>query len=105
MLTVALCSLRALRIGVDLGLSPVDAFIADRGEDRSARLFAATGGDDYALLAAIPAEIDPNLTLCLPSAPSIACIGTLVAGTDLSLADKDGPITLPEQLGHEHRAF
>ena len=27
--------------------------------DREARLVAATGGDDYALLAALPAELDP----------------------------------------------
>jgi thiamine-monophosphate kinase len=91
---------------VDLDALPLSpAFIAKRGDDRSARLFAATGGDDYALLAALPPELDPNLTLCLPSAPSIACIGSLVAGAALSLADDDGPVPLPEHLGHEHRAF
>ena len=91
---------------VELEALPLsDAFIADRGNYRSARLFAATGGDDYALLAALPPEVDPNLTLCLPSTPSIACIGTLVAGEILSLADADGPVSLPEHLGHEHRAF
>jgi thiamine-monophosphate kinase len=85
-----------------LPLSP--EFIANRGSDRSARLFAATGGDDYALLAALPPDLDLNLTLCLPSAPSIACIGSLVAGENLSLADAEGPVPLPEHLGHEHRA-
>ena len=91
---------------VDLQAPPLsEAFIAKRGADRSARLFAATGGDDYALLAAIPPGIDPNLTLCLPSSPSIACIGSLVAGVNLSLADAEGPVPLPEHLGHEHRAF
>jgi len=91
---------------VDLNALPLStAFIAQRGDDRSSRLFAATGGDDYALLAALPPELDPNLTLCLPSAPSIACIGSLVAGAALSLTDDDGPVPLPEHLGHEHRAF
>ncbi|HMI39732.1 MAG TPA: thiamine-phosphate kinase [Sphingomicrobium sp.] len=91
---------------VDLNALPLSiTFIARRGDDRSARLFAATGGDDYALLVALPAEVDPNLTLCLPSAPSIACIGSLVAGAALSLTDDDGPVPLPEHLGHEHRAF
>jgi len=90
---------------IDLDALPLSpAFIAKRGDDRSARLFAATGGDDYALLAALPPDVDPNLTLCLPSAPSIACIGSLVAGNILSLADDDGPVPLPEHLGHEHRA-
>jgi thiamine-monophosphate kinase len=91
---------------VDLEALPLsDAFIAKRGDDRSARLFAATGGDDYALLAALPPDLDPSLTLCLPSAPSIACIGSLVAGANLSVADAEGPVPLPEHLGHEHRAF
>ena len=91
---------------VDLEALPLSAaFMANRGIDRSARLFAATGGDDYALLAALPRDLDVNLTLCLPSAPSIACIGCLVAGASLSLADAEGPVPLPEHLGHEHRAF
>jgi thiamine-monophosphate kinase len=91
---------------IDLDALPLSSgFIAKRGEDRSARLFAATGGDDYALLAALPPDLDPALTLNLPSAPSIACIGSLVAGRSLSLVDKDGPVPLPEHLGHEHRAF
>ena len=91
---------------LDLDALPLStAFIAKRGDGRSARLFAATGGDDYALLAALPPEIDPELTLCLPSAPSIASIGSLVAGAALSLADAEGPLPLPEHLGHEHRAF
>src|SRR4051794_39829509 len=37
------------------------AFRPVRGEDSSARLFAATAGDDYALLAALPADFS---TLC-----------------------------------------
>ena len=90
---------------VDLDALPLSlAFVEARGDDRSARLFAATGGDDYALLAALPAEMDPRLSLCLPCAPSIACIGSLVAGSSLSLADAEGPVRLPEHLGHEHRA-
>jgi thiamine-monophosphate kinase len=93
-------------VEVDLDALPLSAkFVAVRGGNRSARLFAATGGDDYALLAALPPALDPNLILCLPSAPSIACIGSLVAGTGLSLADAEGPVPLPEHLGHEHRAF
>ena len=45
---------------VDLDALPLSrAFIAERGGDRSARLFAATGGDDYALLAALPPDLDP----------------------------------------------
>ena len=89
---------------IDLDALPLsEAFVVDRGDTLEARLFAATGGDDYALLAALPAELDP-LRLSLPSATSIACIGTLGAdGEILRLVSNGSPIALPEVLGHEHR--
>jgi thiamine-monophosphate kinase len=88
---------------IDLDELPLsDAFIAERGDSLNARLFAATGGDDYALLAALPAEFDP-LRLSLPSGTSIAHIGTLGAdGEILRLVSNGNPIALPETLGHEH---
>jgi thiamine-monophosphate kinase len=43
----------AMTIELD-ALSLSTAFVAERGQDLAARLFAATGGDDYALLAALP---------------------------------------------------
>jgi thiamine-monophosphate kinase len=68
-----------------------------------ARLFAATGGDDYALLAALPPDLDPSLTLSLPSKLSLACVGTLAgAGSSLSLRSGGRPVPLPEKLGYEH---
>ena len=46
---------------IDLDSLPLsDAFIAERGDGLEARMFAATGGDDYALLAALPADFDPD---------------------------------------------
>ena len=89
---------------IDLDALPLsDAFIADRGDSLAARLFAATGGDDYALLAALPTEFDP-LRLPLPSGTSIRCIGQLGAGGDpLRIVSDGSPVELPETLGHEHR--
>ena len=79
------------------------AFIAERGQDRNARLFAATGGDDYALLAALPQSADP-LSLSLPSGTTITRIGTMSAGSpEVRLFDGVVPIQLPETLGYEHR--
>jgi thiamine-monophosphate kinase len=78
-------------------------FVAERGQDRSARLFAATGGDDYALLGAFPPDFDPALTLSLPSGPSVVRIGSLAAaGTPLSLISGGRAVELPERLGFEH---
>ena len=92
-------------IMIDLDSLPLsNAFVADRGDGAGARLFAATGGDDYALLLCLPADFDPALTLSLPSGPSLTCIGTLAAdGEPLRLVSGGKPIALPETLGHEHR--
>ena len=87
---------------IDLDSLPLsNAFIAVRGDDREARLSAVTGGDDYALLAALP---DDFSTLCLPSGTTVARLGRLAAGVgSLQLVSGGKPIALPETLGHEHR--
>ena len=89
---------------IDLDALPLsESFIAERGDGRAARLFAATGGDDYALLAALAPEFDP-LTLSLPPETSIRAIGTLEAGGEILRIVRAGePVALPEVLGHEHR--
>lgn len=92
-------------IAIELDALPLSsAFVAERGQDRSARLFAAIGGDDYALLAALPAELDPE-TLSLPSGTKISRIGSLAAGgASLSLTYAGEPVALPERLGFEHQS-
>jgi len=87
---------------IDLDSLPLsDDFIAALGDGRDARLFAATAGDDYALLAALPADFS---TLCLPSEARITRLGSLAAGVgSLQLVSGGKPVALPERLGHEHR--
>lgn len=89
---------------IDLDALPLSsAFVAERGQDRAARLFAATGGDDYALLTALPPDLDPE-TLSLPSRTRISRIGALVAGEPgISLTLDGEPVELPEILGFEHK--
>lgn len=99
-----MCSSSRCGARIDLDLLPLSrAYIAERGADRRARLRAATAGDDYALLAALPADFDP-LGLSLPKGTILARIGMLVDGEGLQLHDADGEVPLPEQLGYEHRA-
>jgi thiamine-monophosphate kinase len=98
-----LCEASGCGAEIDLDSLPLSgAFVAERGQDRKARLFAATGGDDYALLAALPEDVVP-VSLSLPDAPTLTCIGRLVAGSGLKLHDRDGDVPLPERLGYEHR--
>ena len=81
-----------------------EAFVRERGEDLAARLFAATGGDDYALLVALPDGLDPS-TLSLPAGTRIGRIGVLAWGKpEIRLTSGGRPIELPERLGHEHRS-
>ena len=90
---------------VDLATMPLSvAFVEARGCSLDARLFAATGGDDYALLAAIPTDAKDALRKSLPSAAHLRHIGVLVEGSGIELHDAGAPVPLPENLGHEHRS-
>jgi thiamine-monophosphate kinase len=91
------------RIRIHLDLLPLSAaFLEARGDELDARLFAATGGDDYALLAALPPEVDPS-TLSLPEGTTIERIGSIEAGQPSVRLMNDGkPVPLPERLGFEH---
>lgn len=93
----------ACTASIDLDALPLSAaFVAERGSAVEARLFAATGGDDYALLAALSPDIDAA-TLPLPHGTKITRVGTLTAGeASLSLTSGGGPVELPERLGFEH---
>lgn len=92
------CGLR-----LDLAELPLsDAFRDARGSHRAARLFAATGGDDYALLCALPPELSP-LTLLKETSVNVACVGELTKDGAFALVDDLGPVPLPERLGYEHR--
>ncbi len=98
-----LASASGVAARIDLAALPLsDAFVSVRGNDRAARLFAATGGDDYALLVALAETVD-LFTLPLPSGTRVTAIGRLADGEALVLADGDTPVPVPERLGHEHR--
>ena len=91
------------RVRIHLDTLPLSAaFIEDRGQNLDARMFAATGGDDYALLAALPPDVDPS-TLSLPEGTTIERIGNLEAGSPMiRLVNEGRPVPLPEKLGFEH---
>lgn len=66
------------------------------GTDRAARLAAATAGDDYELLFALPAGITPPV--------AATRVGRFAPGHGLTLTDSGEPIPLPPRCGYEHRA-
>jgi thiamine-monophosphate kinase len=91
------------RIRIHLDALPLSAaYIEARGDNLDGRLFAATGGDDYALLAALGPEVDPSI-LSLPEGTTIERIGSLEAGQpSVRLMNEGRPVPLPERLGFEH---
>jgi thiamine-monophosphate kinase len=91
------------RVRIHLDTLPISsAFVDARGDNLKSRLFAATGGDDYALLAALPPKLDPS-TLSLPEGTTIERIGSLEAGgPSVRLLNQGKPVALPERLGFEH---
>ncbi|MEO7505152.1 MAG: thiamine-phosphate kinase [Sphingomicrobium sp.] len=98
-----LCTASGCGARVDLDALPLSpAFVAAHGSDRAARLMAATGGDDYALLAAFPPAMDPAVRIHLPSAVILTCIGSLAGGSGPLIFDQAGEAPLPERLGYEH---
>ncbi|HVI97795.1 MAG TPA: thiamine-phosphate kinase [Sphingomonas sp.] len=84
-----------LAVTVDLAAIPLsDAYRAFAGDDRAARLAAATSGDDYELLFAAPADA------ALPVAATR--IGAFSTGDGLTLHDHGAPVPLPPVLGFQH---
>ena len=95
----------AVAIEIDLAALPVSAAFGDTlGHGQAARLFAATGGDDYALLAALAPGAEAVVTKSLPNGAHLVRIGSLVAGEGISLHHAGQPVDLPEHLGHEHHS-
>jgi thiamine-monophosphate kinase len=88
---------------IEVDLIPLStAFVGERGDSLDSRLFAATGGDDYALLAALPSEFDPE-TLSLPERTRMTLIGSLSSRSgSLSLSWRGQLLEVPERLGFEH---
>ncbi|WP_156680247.1 thiamine-phosphate kinase [Sphingomonas profundi] len=95
-----------LAVTIDLAAVPLSAaLVAFDGDDRAARLAAATAGDDYELLfAAPPAARQTIATLSQPLGLRLTAIGRFAAGEGLTLHDRDGAVPLPARLGYEHGA-
>ncbi len=90
-----------LAVSIDLDSVPLSPeSVALGGNDRAARLAAATAGDDYALIFAAPQHADNAIAACAPEA---ACIGQFSEGNGISLHDNNGAIPLPASTGWLHR--
>ena len=84
-----------LAVTIDLATIPLSAsYRAFAGNDRAARLAAATAGDDYELLFAAP----PGQTLPVAA----TAIGRFAPGSGLTLVDGAQSLPLPPRLGFEH---
>jgi thiamine-monophosphate kinase len=79
------------------------AYLDIAGEDRQARLDAATAGDDYELLFTTSHERAVEiLSLSDGIGLPISRIGSIQAGSGLRLTDAGQDVPLPGRLGYEH---
>ncbi|WP_242182655.1 thiamine-phosphate kinase [Sphingomonas sp. CARO-RG-8B-R24-01] len=84
-----------LSVTLDLADIPLsDAYRGFAGEDRAARIAAATAGDDYQLLFAAAPDV------MLPCAATR--VGRFAAGAGLTLIDAGEAVPLPGNLGFQH---
>ena len=84
-----------LAVSIDLATLPLSPDLrAFAGDNRAARLAAATAGDDYELLFAAA----PNTPLPVPA----TAIGRFAPGAGLHLDQAGEPVPLPRHLGFEH---
>lgn len=92
--------------GADIALDSLplsEPFCEARGGSLEARLFAASGGDDYALLMALAPGFDPH-SVELPDGTPLARVGRLAKrAPTLELTYQGQPVDLPATLGFEHR--
>ena len=89
-----------LALRIDLAAVPLSDEVRRFGDDRAARLAAATAGDDYALLFAAPHQADNAIATLATGAVQV---GEFSDGTGLSLCDGPTPVALPASLGWLHR--
>jgi len=91
-------------VAIDLRFVPLSAaFLEALGEEREARLFAATAGDDYELLfAAAPGRAADLLALADDLGLPISRVGAVESGSGLRLTDRGEAVALPDRLGWEH---
>jgi len=86
-----------LAVDLDLAAIPLSAaYRRHAGDDRAARLAAATAGDDYELLFAMPANV-------IPPVPATR-LGRFARGGGLRLIDGGVTLPLPDRLGFQHPA-
>jgi thiamine-monophosphate kinase len=82
-----------LAVRIDLAAVPLSpAYRAWGGE----ALAAATAGDDYELLFALPDGVRPPV--------AATRIGAFAAGDGITLLHNGAPVALPERLGYLHAA-
>jgi thiamine-monophosphate kinase len=94
----------AVKLEIDLSLVPLsEPLRATAGEDRGARLAAATAGDDYELLfTAPPGRSSEVLAIAEAIGLPLNRIGAAAQGSGLRLTDGGEPVPLPPCLGWEH---
>jgi thiamine-monophosphate kinase len=81
-------------VEIDLAAVPLSPALRALGSARADRLAAATAGDDYELLFALPPGAAPPV--------AATCVGRFRTGSGLSLVDGEDAVPQPARLGYLH---
>lgn len=86
---------KASNCAIEIDRIPLSAdYAAHHGISVASRLAAATAGDDYVLLAALPSDAAPP--------EGLVAVGRCAKGSGLTVVLDGRPVTLPDRLGYEH---
>lgn len=93
-----------MRIAIEAARLPLsDAFVRVRGNDDSAWIAAATGGDDYEILFAAPADAAEAVQAAARAGGvAVTEIGRVLPGAGVVLLDAAGRDIAPERKGFTH---
>lgn len=93
-----------LRLAIEAARLPLsDAFVRVRGGDDSARIAAATGGDDYEIVFTAPAEAAEVVQAAARAGGvTVTEIGHVLPGAGVALLDAAGRDIAPERKGFTH---
>jgi thiamine-monophosphate kinase len=95
-----LCAASGIAARVDLDRLPLSPALLARGSRDAAERYALYGGDDYELIFALPAALEPASFLA-PSLVQVTRIGELTAGSGVRCERAGVPVELPVR-GHDH---
>ena len=96
------CKASAVGARVDVDALPASQALRNCFDADARRRLQATGGDDYELCFTAPAERHAAVIEAASAHVTVACIGRVIEGVDVSTVDAHGQAWRPSVAGYRH---